>query len=105
MQERLREEIRERLETLPEALAELAEADDKTPTDPAALDARLERLTREREAIGPVNLVAEREARRSASASSLQIERGAELTEAIARLRRGIATLDQEGRKRLAGAF
>ena len=104
-QERLREEIRERLETLPEALAELAEADDKTPADPASLDARLERLTREREAIGPVNLVAEREAREVGErVESLQNER-AELTEAIARLRRGIAALDQEGRKRLAGAF
>jgi chromosome segregation protein len=105
MQERLREEIRERLETLPEALAELAQADDKTPTDPASLDARLERLSREREAIGPVNLVAEREAEEvGARVESLQNER-AELTEAIARLRRGIAALDQEGRKRLAGAF
>jgi chromosome segregation protein len=105
MQERLRGEIRERLETLPEALAELAEADDKTPTDPASLDARLERLSREREAIGPVNLVAEREAQEVGErVVSLQNER-AELTEAIARLRRGIAALDQEGRKRLAGAF
>jgi chromosome segregation protein len=105
MQERLREEIRERLETLPEALAELIEADDKTPADPAALDARLDRLTREREAIGPVNLVAEREAQEVGQrVESLRNER-AELTEAIARLRRGIAALDQEGRKRLAGAF
>jgi chromosome segregation protein len=105
MQERLREEIRERLETLPEALAALAEADDKTPTDPAALEARLERLNREREGIGPVNLVAEREAQEVGErVETLQHER-AELTEAIARLRRGIATLDQEGRKRLAGAF
>jgi chromosome segregation protein len=105
MQARLREEIRERLETLPEALAELAETDDKTPTDPAALDARLERLSRERDAIGPVNLVAEREAQEVGErVESLQAER-AELTEAIARLRRGIAALDQEGRKRLAGAF
>jgi chromosome segregation protein len=105
MQERLREEIRERLETLPEALAELAVADDKTPADPAALEARLDRLSREREAIGPVNLVAEREAQDvSERVESLQNER-AELTEAIARLRRGIAALDQEGRKRLVGAF
>jgi chromosome segregation protein len=105
MQERLREEIRERLETLPEALADLAETDDKTPTDPASLEARLERLTREREAIGPVNLVAEREAQEVGErVETLQTER-AELTEAIARLRRGIAALDQEGRKRLASAF
>ncbi len=100
---RLRDEIRDRLETLPEALAELVAGDDEA--DPAQLDARLDRLTREREAIGPVNLVAEREAEEvEARVASLQHER-AELTEAIARLRRGIAALDQEGRKRLQGAF
>jgi chromosome segregation protein len=101
---RLREEIRDRLETLPEALSELAEDDDEAD-DRAHLDARLDRLSRERDAIGPVNLVAEREAEEvEARVESLQHER-AELTEAIARLRRGIAALDQEGRKRLQGAF
>ncbi len=101
---RLREEIRERLETLPEALAELAEDGEAIPA-PAELDARLERLAREREAIGPVNLVAEREAEEVGErVESLQNERN-ELTEAIVRLRRGIAALDQEGRKRLQGAF
>jgi chromosome segregation protein len=101
---RLREEIRDRLETLPEALAELVAGEDDT-TDPVQLDVRLDRLTREREAIGPVNLVAEREAEEvETRIASLQHER-AELTEAIARLRRGIAALDQEGRKRLEAAF
>ena len=101
---RLRDDIRDRLETLPEALAELTEADDET-ADAAQLDARLDRLSRERDAIGPVNLVAEREAEEvEARVTTLQHER-AELTEAIARLRRGIAALDQEGRKRLQGAF
>jgi chromosome segregation protein len=101
---RLRDDIRDRLETLPEGLAELTASDDE-PADPARLDARLDRLSREREAIGPVNLVAEREAEEvEARVESLQRER-AELTEAIARLRRGIAALDQEGRKRLQGAF
>jgi chromosome segregation protein len=101
---RLRDDIRDRLETLPEALSELTAGDDD-PGDPAQLDARFERLTREREAIGPVNLVAEREAEEvEARVESLQKER-AELTEAIARLRRGIAALDQEGRKRLEAAF
>ncbi|HWD57159.1 MAG TPA: chromosome segregation protein SMC [Stellaceae bacterium] len=101
---RLRDDIRDRLETLPEALAELTALDDE-PGDPAQLDARLDRLTREREAIGPVNLVAEREAEEvEARVESLQRER-AELAEAIARLRRGIAALDQEGRKRLQAAF
>jgi chromosome segregation protein len=102
--DRLREDIRDRLAALPEALAELTGGDDETP-DPAQLDTRLDRLTREREAIGPVNLVAEREAEEvEARVGSLQHER-AELTEAIARLRRGIAALNQESRKRLQGAF
>jgi chromosome segregation protein len=102
---RLRQDIADRLETLPEALAELTQGDDDAPADPAQLDARLDRLSRERDAIGPVNLVAEREAEEvEARVESLQRER-AELAEAIARLRRGIAALDQEGRKRLQGAF
>ena len=102
--DRLREDIRDRLATNPEALTELAEGEDD-PATPAQLDAKLDRLTREREAIGPVNLVAEREAEEvEAQIAGLQDERG-ELTEAIARLRRGIAALDQEGRKRLQGAF
>ncbi|MFZ2004747.1 MAG: chromosome partitioning protein ParA, partial [Stellaceae bacterium] len=102
--DRLREDIRDRLATNPETLAELTEGDDEAAS-PAQLDAKLDRLTREREAIGPVNLVAEREAEEvEARVESLQHER-AELTEAIARLRRGIAALDQEGRKRLQGAF
>jgi chromosome segregation protein len=101
---RLRDDIRDRLDIAPEALTELAAADEEA-ADPAQLDARLDRLTRERDAIGPVNLVAEREAEEvEARVESLRGER-AELTEAIARLRRGIATLDQEGRKRLQGAF
>jgi chromosome segregation protein len=102
----LRSDISDRLATLPEALAELtADDDDPGAVDPAQLDARLDRLSREREAIGPVNLVAEREAEEvEARVESLQRER-AELTEAIARLRRGIAALDQEGRKRLQTAF
>jgi chromosome segregation protein len=101
---RLRDDIRDRLDLLPEALAQLAEAD-AAPADPAQLDARLDRLSRERDAMGPVNLVAEREAEEvEARVTGLQQER-AELTEAIARLRRGIAALDQEGRKRLQAAF
>ncbi|HTQ34563.1 MAG TPA: hypothetical protein VMI30_10350, partial [Stellaceae bacterium] len=101
---RLREEIRDRLAALPEALAALHDTEDE-PAEPAHLEAGLDRLTREREAMGPVNLVAEREAEEvQTRVESLQRER-AELTEAIARLRRGIAALDQEGRKRLQGAF
>ncbi|HEX4184348.1 MAG TPA: hypothetical protein VHY78_00660, partial [Stellaceae bacterium] len=103
---RLAREIRERVDETPEALAELAGlAADEVPPDPTESAARLDRLIRERDGIGPVNLVAESEAAETETrVAGLRHER-AELTEAIARLRRGIATLDQEGRQRLTVAF
>jgi chromosome segregation protein len=102
----LTREIRERVDANPEALAELAGlAADEVPPDPTETSARLDRLIRERDSIGPVNLVAESEAAETATrVAGLRRER-AELTEAIARLRRGIAALDQEGRQRLTAAF
>jgi len=102
----LAREIRERVDETPEALAELAGlAADEVPPDPTETSARLDRLIRERDGIGPVNLMAESEAAETeARVAGLRRER-TELTEAIARLRRGIATLDQEGRQRLTAAF
>ncbi len=102
----LAREIRERLDTTPELIAELAGlADDEAPADIVETAARLDRLLRERDGIGPVNLVAESEAAETeARLAGLQRER-AELTEAIARLRRGITALDREGRQRLTAAF
>jgi chromosome segregation protein len=102
----LTREIRERVDETPEALAALAGlAHDEVPSDPTETSARLDRLIRERDGIGPVNLVAESEAAETeARVAGLRRER-AELTEAIARLRRGIAALDQEGRQRLTAAF
>ena len=102
----LAREIHERLDASPEALAELAGlAAGERPPDPIETSARLDRLIRERDNIGPVNLMAESEAAESeARVTGLRHER-AELTEAIARLRRGIAALDQEGRQRLTAAF
>jgi chromosome segregation protein len=102
----LAREIRERVDETPEALAELAGlAADEVPPDPTETSARLDRLIRERDGIGPVNLMAESEAAETeARVAGLRRER-TELTEAIARLRRGIATLDQEARQRLTAAF
>jgi chromosome segregation protein len=103
---RLSREIRERLNAAPEALAELAGlAAGEVPADAADTAGRLDRLIRERDGMGPVNLVAESEAAEvEARITSLRRER-AELTEAIARLRRGITALDQEVRRRLVVAF
>ncbi len=103
---RLVREIGERLDTSPEALGALAGVTvDGVGADPAETAARLDRLVRERDGMGPVNLMAEGEAAEvEGRLSTLQRER-AELTEAIARLRRGISTLDQEVRRRLTAAF
>jgi chromosome segregation protein len=103
---RLRSEIVERLDQSPEDLAALiAENGEATTAESGDLATRLDRLVRERDGIGPVNLLAEREAVEvEERLAGLEHER-ADLTAAIARLRRGITTLDQEGRKRLLAAF
>lgn len=86
---------------LPERLA-FAGADVGTP---AAESATHERLTADRERIGPVNLVAERElAELEATGKSNAAERD-ELIEAVNRLRGSIGTLNREGRQRLTAAF
>src|SRR3546814_423277 len=70
-----------------------------------AESARLDRLTADRERIGPVNLVAERElAELEEGHTSSQAERE-ELGLAIHRLRGSIGSLNREGRARLLAAF
>jgi chromosome segregation protein len=103
---RLAREIRERLNAAPEALSELAGLTaEEAPTEAAETAARLDRLIRERDGMGPVNLMAESEAAEvDTRITALRRER-ADLTEAIARLRRGIAALDHEVRRRLTAAF
>ncbi|NYZ11030.1 AAA family ATPase [Azospirillum sp. RWY-5-1] len=102
----LTERIAERLDCRPEdtrAAAELG-PDDELP-EAAAVEARLEKLVRERENMGPVNLRAEIEAAElEAQITSLQTERQ-DLVDAIARLRHGIASLNREARERLVAAF
>jgi chromosome segregation protein len=98
--------IRERLECEPQealAKAEVKSAGDLP--DQAALEARLERLRRERERMGPVNLRADIEAAEIAEQiSTLEGERD-DLVAAIARLRQGISSLNREGRERLLASF
>jgi chromosome segregation protein len=103
---RLAREIRERLGSGPEALHELAGlAPGEPPVDTADTAARLDRLIRERDGMGPVNLMAEGEAAEvETRIAELRRER-ADLTEAVSRLRRGIAALDGEVRRRLTAAF
>jgi chromosome segregation protein len=102
----LAREIRERIDAAPDALRNLAGLEPgEAPPDIAATAAHLARLTHERDGIGPVNLVAESEAAALGTrVDNLERER-ADLTGAIATLRRAAATLDQEGRRLLAAAF
>jgi chromosome segregation protein len=102
----LARDIRERIGAAPAELAPLAGLGaDQMPPDDAASAARLDRLTRERAGIGPVNLVAEGEAAEiGAQIEGLEQQR-TDLTEAITKLRRGAHALDQQGRELLAAAF
>jgi chromosome segregation protein len=98
--------IGERLACPPESILATVEipADEELPS-PEDAQARFERLTRERDNMGPVNLVAESEAAEiEERLLGLQHERE-DLIGAIARLRQGIAALNREGRERLLAAF
>jgi chromosome segregation protein len=98
------ERIAERLQVTPDALRTAAGLSrDEAPAPDA--EARLERLSRERDAMGAVNLLAEQEAAElELQTGSLANER-ADLIAAIGRLRQGIGQLNREARERLTGAF
>ena len=67
--------------------------------------ATFERLTRERERMGPVNLVAAQELAEMEAAGAGNAAERAELGQAVNRLRGSIGTLNREGRQRLLAAF
>jgi chromosome segregation protein len=99
-------EIREVLEVAPEAVGELAELKPGAELPEAAdVEQRLDRLRRERERLGAVNLRAEEELNEvEAQHTSLTTERD-DLVEAIKRLRQGIQSLNREARERLLSSF
>jgi len=102
----LAERIAERLECAPDKTLETVgiSPDDDLP-DTQAVEKKLERLLRERDTMGPVNLRAEEEARDiEEQITTLQSERE-DLVSAISRLRQGISSLNREGRERLLAAF
>jgi chromosome segregation protein len=104
--DQLVERIEQRLHLHPDRALEAAEMDPGQEL-PAReeVESQLQRLTRERDNIGPVNLRAEQEERElQERIDGMQAERQ-DLTDAIARLRSGIASLNREGRERLLKAF
>ncbi len=87
-----------------ELLVELRVDPDRMP-GAEALDADVQRLKRQREALGAVNLRAEEDAKTvDAEYTALATEK-ADLEEAVKKLRAGIAGLNKEGRERLLTAF
>ena len=85
------------------AVAEISEGQEQPEVE--AVEGRLERLKRERENMGPVNLRADSEAEElSEQLATMQSERE-DLEAAITRLRQGISSLNREGRERMLIAF
>ena len=85
--------------------AALPEASDISEIAEERARKKLDRLTRERDEMGPVNLMAEAEAEElDGRISAIEQERE-ELNTAIARLRGAIGHLNREGRTRLVAVF
>jgi chromosome segregation protein len=69
------------------------------------LEADVNRLKRQRDALGAVNLRAEEDAREVQVEHETLVQEKSDLEEAIKTLRNGIASLNREGRERLLTAF
>jgi chromosome segregation protein len=99
------ERIEEALEVTPEALLATLEADPDAMPPAEQIEAEVNRLKRQRDALGAVNLRAEEDAKEVQGEHDLLIREKADLEEAIRALRTGIAGLNREGRERLLTAF
>ena len=99
-------QIRERLACPPEEALALAEVKEGAePPEAEAVETRIQRLTRERENIGAVNLRAEEEAADLDEQIATLVTERTDLEAAIARLRQGIQSLNRDGRQRVTTAF
>jgi chromosome segregation protein len=98
--------MRDQLDCGPDDLPEIAELKEGAELpELEGVERRLDRLLRERDTMGPVNLRAEQEMQEmTEQIETLNLERG-DLIEAIEKLRRGIAELNREGRQRLLASF
>ncbi len=95
----------ERFRCPPPLLAGRFEFQPADIADAADESVALEKLTGERERIGPVNLVAAEELARIEQEHGSNAAEQAELAEAVNRLRGSIGNLNREGRERLRAAF
>ena len=108
-QQRLQENaqrVREALQIEPEQALAVSGHDPEKPFPEAeAMESKLEKLRRERENLGGVNLRAGDEADEVQEQIDTMTAEHEELTAAINKLRHGIGQLNREGRQRLLAAF
>ena len=100
-----KDRIQEVLETTPEALLENLDTDAERMPPSDQVEAEVNRLKRQRDALGAVNLRAEEDAREVEHEHAQLLNEKTDLEEAIKALRGGIASLNREGRERLLTAF
>ncbi len=105
-QEEIADRIKEVLGCTPEETLKAGNVEVKGEFPPLdKIESRVDRLKREREGMGAVNLRAEQESEEiQAQLDQMKAERD-ELEQAISKLRHGIQQLNKEGRERLLGAF
>jgi chromosome segregation protein len=102
----LAHEIREMLESEPAEVAALAGIAPGTELPAVAdVEEKLERLRRERERLGAINLRAEEELRDVEGQHGALTKERDDLVEAIKRLRQGIQNLNRDARERLLSSF
>lgn len=97
--------IAERLDMTPEQLRDVAGLVEDQRPERDELQSRLDRLSRERDNMGPVNLRAEQEVAELEERMAAMRAEADDLVAAIAKLRHGIAELNKEGRERLLASF
>lgn len=97
--------IEDEQETTPQKLLEQLNADPDKMADSDSIEADVNRLKRQRDALGAVNLRAEDDAREVREEHDTLVTEKADLEEAVRTLRNGIASLNREGRERLLTAF
>jgi len=99
------ERIKDEQDTTPSDLLHRLEADPDEMPPSDQIEAEVNRLKRQRDSLGAVNLRAEEDAREVREEHDQLVSEKQDLEEAIKTLRSGIAALNREGRERLLTAF
>ncbi len=99
------ERIQDEMEQTPETLLESLDVLPEDMPNSQTIEADVNRLKRQRDSLGAVNLRAEEDAREVQEEHGTLVTEKQDLEEAIRTLRSGIASLNSEGRERLLTAF